>query len=401
MYSSAGQTGLVVGSWRAVFGRFTPAVSASTTHATRTEELGSFELMTQLRQTQIFAQGEWIANQRITLRTGGELEWLRSAFGGSVPSRSADIAPGSRIRVVGSNDRGLRSAVLSEGDLCVGDHTRIVLGLRSDSSSLTHEHTLDPRISTAVKTGRGVTLTAAWGVYHEIPDPLLFNPTLGDTTLGSMRAVHSIVGAQVGESSTMARIELYDKRYSDLAQQTRDYSTSADGHDYARGADVFLKWLSPLGTSARLTYSHVLSRRTDPNTGTVANAPFDIPNSLTLIVERKLGDGWQIGSAYRYATRRPITPVLGATRDTAEYRWAPIYGAPTSERLPHFARLDVSVSQLRQLCANWHAVLYASVNSVLARSNVFDYTYSADFTERKAVSNLFNRSLYFGATLIH
>lgn len=106
----------------------------------------------------------------------------------------------------------------------------------------------------------------------------------------------------------------------------------------------------------------------------IADAPFDIPNTLTLTVERSLPHGWQLRGAYRYASGKPFTPVSGATLDTtldtAQRRWLPTYGAPMSEHLPRFSRLDLSVSDYRPILQNWKVVLHADINNVLGRNNV-------------------------------
>jgi hypothetical protein len=40
------------------------------------------------------------------------------------------------------------------------------------------------------------------------------------------------------------------------------------------------------------------------------------------------------------------------------------------------------------------------VNNLLDRANLQGYTWSPDYTERLPVRSIFNRSVYFGATLI-
>jgi hypothetical protein len=400
-YRSRELSDLLVATWTAVFGRLAPSVSVSSSRFDRREGFGAMDLASRLRQQQLSARGEWVASDRITARAGVEIERLRSLLVGSAPTRPYDVGPGSPTRVVGSDGTGVRSAAFGEADLRVADRTRLVFGLRSDASSLTRERTLDPRSSVAFRPRDGVLLTAAWGLYHEVPDPLFFEPVVGDTGLRSMRAAHRVVGVQLGSERRIARVELYDKQYRDLAQQTRDYRTLGGGRGYARGADLFVRADGPWLTTTRVTYSYVLSRRTDPNTGVLADAPFDVPHSATLVVERRFGSGWRLGASYRYATGRPFTPILGGVRDARASGWLPLYGRPMSQRFPDFERVDASVSRVRQLAPGWRGVFYAALNNLLARPNVYDYAYSADYRHRRAVLGLFNRSLYVGATLTH
>ena len=45
-------------------------------------------------------------------------------------------------------------------------------------------------------------------------------------------------------------------------------------------------------------------------------------------------------------------------------------------------------------------MIYASVNNIFDRVNVQSYTYTRDYSQRIPVQSIFNRSFYFGATLI-
>ncbi|MFN2564444.1 MAG: hypothetical protein ABR499_05460, partial [Gemmatimonadaceae bacterium] len=246
-----------------------------------------------------------------------------------------------------------------------------------------------------------VTLTAAWGIYHQVPDPMFFDADFGgEPLLPPARATHAVVGAQLGGGERFtARIEVYDKQYRDLAQLTRDYAVVGGGAGRAHGADVWLKARAPLHIDARLAYGFVRSRRTDPHTGVLASAPFDVTHSLTTMLTRQWARGVQTSAAYRHATGRPFTPVAAATFDDTRRLWVPTYGAPMSERLPSFHRLDVSASWLRRLSPSLQIVAYWSMSNVLDRANVHAYRYSSDYTRRFPVRSIFERSHYVGASV--
>src|SRR5262249_22507529 len=154
---------------------------------------------------------------------------------------------------------------------------------------------------------------------------------------------------QLGESKQMARVELYDKEYSDLVGLTHDKVVVGGGTGRARGADVFLKRTIAKYLSTRITYTFVDSKRTDPSTGSMARAPFDITHSLTLIADQQLPKGWSRSGAFRYATGKPYTPITGATYDATAGVWDPQYAAPNSERLPAAQRLDLAMSRVTRL----------------------------------------------------
>ena len=70
-----------------------------------------------------------------------------------------------------------------------------------------------------------------------------------------------------------------------------------------------------------------------------------------------------------------------------------------SERLPAFRRLDVSTSYFRPLTPQLQGVFFVSLMNVLDRKNAQRFRYNANYSRRFVVSSLFERSVYFGATI--
>jgi hypothetical protein len=254
-------------------------------------------------------------------------------------------------------------------------------------------------VSAALKVGRAATVTSAWGIYHQVPDPLYFDEALGQPGLQPMSARQVVLGAQLGEETQIARVEFYDKRYEDLAQLTQEKFVVGGGTGRSRGADVFLKGAIPGVIGGRLSYSYVDARRTDPGSGLMSRAPFDVTHSLILVAEKNFRGGFSVSSAIRYATGKPYTPVSGATFNSTQNRWIPSYTAPYSRRMSPLERVDLSVSRFTPLGAGSYLVLFASVNNLLDRVNVYEFRYNADYTERIPVRSLFNRSFYVGGSI--
>jgi hypothetical protein len=153
------------------------------------------------------------------------------------------------------------------------------------------------------------------------------------------------------------------------------------------------------GVATRVVYSFVDAERTDPHTGRLAPAPADVTHALSVVADRQWGTHWQTAVAWRWATGRPVTPVVGAERDTEAAVWTPRYGAPGSERLPAFARLDLSASRLDRPAPSLQLVTFAGLTNALDRENVYAYRYSPDYATRAPVRSVFNRALYVGASL--
>lgn len=393
-----------VATWRDLFGRVAPVVSVARTSLARDEDFGAFRMQLDQGSTQLFASAAVEATARLTLRAGAELEHGTSALAGTVPAAAGALAPDARQRVLGARVAGTRDGAFAEADWRALAPLRLVIGARTDRSTLSAQRTVDPRLSAAWQPRAGVTVTGAWGVYHQVPDALLYDAVIGVPGLPAMRARQAVLGIQLGSDGRTLRVEAYDKSYANLAQLAPDNRVRAGGLGRARGVDLFLKGALPFGLERRTTYSFVHAQRTDPATGALARAPFDVTHAFTTIVQRRFAGGWLVGATWRAATGRPFTPIIGGMpgepAPDGSATVVPTFGAPFAERFPAFRRLDLSVSRTRPLGAGRLLVLYASLSNALDRRNVQAWSYSADYTERQPVRSLFNRSVYFGGTLV-
>jgi hypothetical protein len=376
-----------------------PRVSVATSGSRRDQSFGAFVLGTSERIDQVRAHVALQAGNSWTLAFGGDGERRTGRFEGSVPAQDHDVGPDARTVVFTSRIPGTRAGMFAEADWWAIQNVRVTAGLRADRSTLTDRWTADPRLAAAWRPSPGVTLTAAWGIYHQVPSPLLYEPEVGDTTLGPMRASHWIAGAQVGGAGVLLRVEAYVKRYAELAQETRSYGVAAHGRGSSRGLDVFFRWPSIDGFSGRTSHGFIRARRTDPDAGVVARSPFDISHTSTTVLEQSFGAAWSVAAAYRTATGRPFTQVIDASYSAPDDVWVPQYGAPMAERLPGFRRLDFSASHLRSFLGRDLTVLFVGITNALDRENLHGYRYSADYQTRTPVRSQFRRSVYFGASV--
>jgi len=66
--------------------------------------------------------------------------------------------------------------------------------------------------------------------------------------------------------------------------------------------------------------------------------------------------------------------------------------------LPSFRRVDLGLTHVRRV-GGVNAVMFASVDNLFDRENVYTYRYTRDYQSRIPVRSLFKRSFYVGATI--
>lgn len=400
-FGSDVKSSLVVTTWKDVRGSWAPLVSASRSTLDRRESFGAFQLNAGQELRTLFGQLTWEHSPQVTLRTGGEVEHTDSDMRGSVP-RDNNRSAGARTTVWSIDRPGTRNGLFVEGDLRPHGTLRLIPGIRGDRATLTGRTTVDPRVNLAWQPWPAVTVTGAWGIYHQVPDPLFYSDSLGRQGLPSMRAEQRVVGVQFGAASTsLLRVEGYEKRYRDLALLSREYRIATGGVGSSRGVDFFFKGRLPLlGIDTRTTLNLLRARRTAPESGTEERAPFDVTQSYAFIAEKIFANGFRSGLTWRRSSGRPFTPVTSAQLDPLTGSYLPTFGRPYSERFPELRRLDLSVSRYRPITPNLQGVWYLSLSNVLDRDNTQGWRYSRDYRTRTPVRSIFNRSVYFGASLI-
>ena len=384
--------------WKDRFGAVDVSGGTSVQRLRRVERFGTLDILTERRSPQAFVGFDWPIKGGFHVRTGADLDMGQSDLSGSVPLLAFANAPGSPVRVIERRVRGHRHGVYGETEFLGLQRLRVRAGLRTDESGLTSRRTWDPRASVTYLPGSLVALMLAAGVFHQVPDALVV-AFGGESQLPAMRARQITAGLTAGTEERMVRVEAYERQFEDLVQLDRERRVLAQGVGSARGADIFVRGSLPSDLEARVVYSLLRARRTDPNSGLLAAASFDITHSALLLIEKGWYDRLTVGATYRFATGRPFTPILGAQEVITESRthWIPQHGAPYSARLPTFQRLDLSASILHSLPLGGLVSTYISAYNLLGRRNVAAYRYSADYTMRFPVRSPIGRGLFFGS----
>jgi len=247
-----------------------------------------------------------------------------------------------------------------------------------------------PRVSGAYfLTPKDIVRVSA-GVYRQSGDDFTMkrNPDLSPKTA----VLFGLSYDRIGEKSEF-RATVYDKEYTRLYLVERDGTVSSGGSGFARGAELFGKI-----TSARFdilaVYNFLSSKRRENDTPILANSPYAIAHSATLVGTWKFSGG-SVGLRYSFSAGRPYTPLLGRIEESDGGGYLPVWGDPFSANYPAYRRLDFN-GTVQFTFARRVIVVYYGLTNVLDAGNVLRYDYTDDYAGRIDQPSIFGRTLFFG-----
>ena len=392
--------------WTDVLANWSIQTSASLTRYTTRRQLGNLDLIPRDWTGKIRTDWERALDAFGVLRLGAEMEHADNRFVGKIPQGDI-LDPEAEVFELDASYDARRTGAYFEADFKPVHRIVANVGMRADHHNLSDGFVLDPRLSVRYQFSEDTNARLAWGIYHQFPAPFEYNSTSGNPNLGSQRAQHWIGGLHHERGQLLVRLEAYYKPYRNLVLDDPDLNLANAGRGRASGVDFFCKYGAFLNTrlSGWLAYSLLRSRRVQVRhlafemLREEAPSPFDITHNLTLVTKMQIVRTLSAGLTLKYATGRPITPIVGAVPVTDKSYYLPVEGPVGSERLPSFQQIDGQLSYVHFFGSGHQAVFYLAVNNLLSRANVLDYDYSIDYTQRQPRTTLFRRSIYFGTSV--
>lgn len=285
-------------------------------------------------------------------------------------------------------------AVYTEAEWSPSKKIAIKPGLRYEHSALLGQDALSPRLSMALRTTKYSQVAVASGLFFQNPDNIYL---LNGYRPGFQQAIHYIANYQWNKNNRTLRLEAYYKDYRQLVRERVSYFDPSSyryylnripvdnsGHGYAKGFELFWRdRKSVRNLDYWVSYSYIDTRRLYKNYQAEATPTFIADHNLNLISKyyiEKLQT--QINMTYSYATGRPY------------YNYTnPVFLA---DRTPEYHNLSFTVNYLTHI-RKWFTVVYAGVDNVTNRKNIFGYRYSADGNTRSPVLPALFRSVFIGA----
>ncbi len=269
-------------------------------------------------------------------------------------------------------------------------------GVRADHSRLLEQTAAAPRISSALKVGAHSQVSVAGGMFYQNPNNRYlmsgFKPKFQE-------AIHYIANYQWITEKQTFRVEGYFKSYNQLVRELNvpynpnpyrfvafNTTINNSGNGYARGVDVFWRdkhlvknldyWVS---------YSFLDTRRLFENFLKEATPTFASQHNLNLVAKYFI-EKWKvsISGTYSYASGRPYF-------DPTESNFL---GSHT----PPYENISLSMSYLTHIKKAF-TVIYAGVDNVANRKNIFGYRYSVDGSQRFAIQPALYRSVFIGMNI--
>ncbi len=340
-------------------------------------------------------------NSSNKILVGAEYEKREVNYLGKIPEDDFDIRPEGNSKIIDATFYGSRIAGYTEFQSANPfrlQNVSVAAGLRYDKIPELDLGWLDPRFSVSYKLSDKSTVKFGAGIFHQLPNPQLFRSVDGNPNLKSMRADHLIVSYDYNiDDQNSFRMEVYHKNYSNLPKENLILNYDNSGKGFANGVDIIFKGILPFNITGWISYGFINTKRDWMDYDGLTSSSFDITHNFSLVLKYNITDLWQIGINAKYATGRPYTPVESSFYRSDINIFEPIYAATNSERFPDYRRIDLRIMHFNQIFENISLVAYMEGLNILNNQNIFGYTYSPDYKERKEIKSYFGRRmLVFG-----
>lgn len=268
-------------------------------------------------------------------------------------------------------------------------------GSRFNLAGLTEggSFTFEPRISATYMIFPFMKFKAAWGLYMQELTTLsdenevinLFEPwVIIPDYLNPSVSRHYTAGLETNLENLTINIEGYYKSITDLPTLNLEKKSTEEkdlisGNGEAYGAEFLVKYrLEPFTFTTNYTLSYAYKDIED----WVYYPRYDSRHAVNLILEYKIGAGWEASAIWTYNTGLPFTPVTGFY-DRAEiknlYNYPYLYesyspytllGDKNIGRLPDYHRLDLTLSKSFEIAFAKFSLDFSIIN-VYNRKNIF------------------------------
>lgn len=323
-----------------------------------------------------------VLEKRITgisaIRFGGEYLWNKE---------NTDYSNDTVIHALSSYVDNF-TALFAETDIYITNDLAAKLGARYEYSSYLKKSDIVPRASIAYKLGNKGQVSFAYGMFYQKPER---NYLLFSNKYLYQKATHYILNYQKLTTEHTFRVEAYYKKYNDLLKTVPD--TNNLGYGYAQGIELFWRDKKSLKNfDYWISYSYLDTKRDYLNFPKEMQPNFAAMHTASAVV-KKFVLNWktQFNASYTFATGRPYYNLMA---DGAGKYYVADQGKTVT-----YNNLSFSVNYLPRLGkkdSKTFIVWVLSATNVLGNKLVYNYNYSADGTNKVAVTPPAGRFYFLG-----
>ncbi len=261
-------------------------------------------------------------------------------------------------------------------------------GLNPDVGATREDSQIEPRISIDYEFTPQIAAKAAYGVYHQAPQPEDLSAVFGNPTLGLSSAHHYLAGGIFHLTSSLSvEATAFLSEMQQLVARSQSESPylaqalEQTGIGRAYGTQFLLRQQQIGHFFGWISYSILRSERKDAPGLDWRLFDYDQSHVFTALGAYDLGAGFEVGLRFRFATGYPRTPVTGASYDARTNTYIPIFGPQNSIRIPPFLSLDARVAK-RFKVSPFDVEVYLDVQNVTNHSNPEEIVYNTNYTQR-------------------
>jgi outer membrane receptor protein involved in Fe transport len=258
--------------------------------------------------------------------------------------------------------------------------------------SAAEDTVLEPRIAIRYALSPRMAVKAAFGMYHQAPQPEDLSAVFGTPTLGLSQAKHYLAGGAFKLTETLnVEVTGFLSQSQDLvARSTAEspglaHALDQVGEGRSYGTQFLLRQEKIGRFFGWVSYSILRSERRAAPDRPWRLSDYDQSHVLTALGSYDLGLGFELGARVRFATGFPRTPVVGAYFDSLADRYQPIFGSQNSMRIPSFFSLDLRLAKRFKIGPS-ELEAYVDVQNVTNHKNPEEIVYNASFSKKDYIT---------------
>jgi outer membrane receptor protein involved in Fe transport len=331
-------------------------------------------------------ENEFTLKSELTYQFSSSLDMKIGVMGKTIDSKNISWTPEDTTRtgtIVPATTISFQPDVTTKSALYIQSTYRIIqpltlsAGLRFDNFKLINESDISPRLALSYRIMESTSLNLAWGKFVQTPASYQISPDPRNLSLKSSKAIHYVAGIEHRlADDTRVTIEAYQKDIHDVIVGTDSSNLLLNtGSGFARGIELSLQKKFNDGFVGSASYSYSVSRRQDMTTQPEYDFEYDRPHIVNILAGMEIGEGWQIGAKFQFASGNPYTPVAGVVNKGGIFYL--VDGPVNSARYPDYHKIDIRVDK-QFILAGWALTAYLDLWNVYNRDNIMSYSYKAD-----------------------